>query len=152
MTAAEYDAWRIAVTTAFADEQVAAGRWSAEGAAERALREQDQVLWDGVATPGMALLMGVLPDGTAVGRIWVGLSHPRGLSGCAFLYNIEVADEHRGTGYGRDLLDAAEAAARAHGAHSIELNVFGGNDRAIRLYETNGYRVVTQQMMKNLDS
>jgi ribosomal protein S18 acetylase RimI-like enzyme len=150
MTDAEYAAWRPAVASAFAKEQVDAGRWPAEGAVERALREQDEVLWDGVSTPGMALLTGVRGDGTVVGWLWVGLRHPRGVTGCAFLYDIEVAEDHRGAGYGRDLLAAGEAAARAHGASRIELNVFGGNARAIRLYESTGYRVVSQQMLKDL--
>ena len=150
MTEAEYAAWRMTVAPAFASEQVAAGRWPADGAAERALREHDEVLWDGVATPGMVLLTGVRGDGTAVGWLWVGLHHPRGLRDCAFLYDIEVAEQFRGQGYGRDLLAAGEAAARAHGAHSMELNVFGGNARAIHLYEQTGYRVVSQQMMKAL--
>jgi ribosomal protein S18 acetylase RimI-like enzyme len=152
MTEPEYDAWRTSVATAFASEQVAAGRWSGDGAVERALREHDEVLWDGVATPGMVVLTGVRSDGTAVGTLWIGLHHPRGVPGCAFLYDIEVTEEHRGAGYGRDLLAAGEAAARSHGAHSMELNVFGGNARAMRLYETTGYRVVSQQMMKHLDS
>jgi RimJ/RimL family protein N-acetyltransferase len=33
---------------------------------------------------------------------------------------------------------------------TVELNVFGDNARAIRLYEISGYRVVTQQMRKSL--
>jgi ribosomal protein S18 acetylase RimI-like enzyme len=39
---------------------------------------------------------------------------------------------------------------RARGVKAIELNVFGDNTRAIRLYETSGYTVVTQQMRKRL--
>jgi ribosomal protein S18 acetylase RimI-like enzyme len=39
---------------------------------------------------------------------------------------------------------------RSRGVGALELNVFGDNARAIRLYETFGYHVVTQQMRKSL--
>ena len=69
--------------------------------------------------------------------LWLGLSHPRGVPGCGFIYDIEVDEAHRRSGFGRALVAA-------------ELNVFGDNARAIRLYETSGYGVVTQQMRKSL--
>ncbi|MFI7026227.1 GNAT family N-acetyltransferase [Micromonospora sp. NPDC049900] len=51
---------------------------------------------------------------------------------------------------GRKLLAAGEDVVRRHGVSSLELNVFGDNDRARRLYQSSGYRVVTQQMRKTL--
>jgi ribosomal protein S18 acetylase RimI-like enzyme len=72
------------------------------------------------------------------------------LSDCAFLYDIEVEPAHRGAGYGRALLALGEDAVRGHGLAAIELNVFGGNARALRLYESSGYRVITQQLRKTL--
>jgi ribosomal protein S18 acetylase RimI-like enzyme len=87
-----------------------------------------------------------------VGQVWLGMTHPRDTPGCAFLYDIEVAEAHRGAGHGRALLAAAEEAVRARGASSLELNVFGDNTRAIRLYQTAGYHVVTQQMRKALEA
>lgn len=98
----------------------------------------------------MLLLIGQRADGGPVGRIWLGLKHPRGTAGCAFLYDIEVDEPYRGQGYGRALLAAAEEAARSHGASAIELNVFGGNAAAIALYRRAGYVVVQQQMRTTL--
>ena len=98
----------------------------------------------------MLFLKGEQPDGTPVGVLWIGLNHPRGTPDCAFLYDVEVEQEYRGAGYGRALLTAGEDAVRARGVSAMELNVFSGNRRAIRLYETAGYTVVTQQMRKNL--
>ncbi|MFI7080072.1 GNAT family N-acetyltransferase, partial [Micromonospora sp. NPDC049903] len=66
------------------------------------------------------------------------------------LYDIEVKPTHRGAGYGRKLLAAGEDVVRRHGVSALELNVFGDNDRARRLYQSSGYRVVTQQMRKTL--
>ncbi|GFJ94917.1 GNAT family N-acetyltransferase [Phytohabitans rumicis] len=87
-----------------------------------------------------------------VGTLWIGLTHPRRTPDCAFIYDIEVDQEHQGAGYGRALLAAGEDAVRAEGVGSLELNVFGGNTRAIGLYESSGYTVVTQQMRKALRS
>jgi ribosomal protein S18 acetylase RimI-like enzyme len=96
-------------------------------------------------------LRAILADGTYIGVVWLGgLTHPRGTPDCAFIYDIEIDEGHRGAGYGRALLTAAEDAVRSRGVGAVELNVFGDNARAIRLYQTSGYRVVTQQMRKSL--
>lgn len=151
MTQAEFDVWSEQLARTFAETQIAAGNWPAEDAIVRARHGNADLLPDGVATEGMLLLKAVRPDGVAVGVAWVGLTHPRGTPGCAFLYDIEVDEEHRGAGYGRALLEAVEEATRAQGMAALELNVFGGNTPAIRLYETSGYAVVTQQMRKSLE-
>jgi ribosomal protein S18 acetylase RimI-like enzyme len=150
MTQAEYDHWQVHLADDYAAEQVAAGRWPAQGSLQRALEENAQSLPDGIDTRRMLLLRGVLDDGTPIGRAWVSLDHPRGAPDVAFLYDIEVESDFRGRGYGRALLSAIEQAVRDAGVGSLELNVFGRNLAAIRLYETNGYDVVTQQMRKAL--
>lgn len=152
MTQPEFERWRQASCRAFADEQAAAGSWPPDEAFDRALQGSSALLPQGLATPGMFLLMAVRPDGATIGRVWVRLSHPQGLSDCAYLYDIEVDEEHRGAGYGRALLAAVEETVREHGVGRLELNVFGGNARAIRLYERAGYVTVSQQMRKNLRS
>lgn len=150
MTRTEFDEWREQVVRAYADEQVAAGNWSAENAIALAAEANNVLLPDGFATPGMLFLRACRPDGTRVGVLWLGLTHPRGAPDCAFIYDIEIAEPYRGSGYGRALLNAAEDAARSRGIGALELNVFGENARAIGLYATSGYRVVTQQMRKPL--
>lgn len=150
MSQSEFENWQQDVARDFAKEQVAAGFWSEDEALDLALQGNAALLPSGLATSGMLLLMGVLEDKTPTGRLWVGLTHPRGVHGCAFLYDIEVDQAYRGMGYGRALLRATEAAARSHGAEQIELNVFGDNRSAIDLYAKAGFRVVTQQMRKRL--
>ncbi|HEY0642769.1 MAG TPA: GNAT family N-acetyltransferase, partial [Nocardioides sp.] len=68
----------------------------------------------------------------------------------AWIFDISVDQGHRGKGHGRALLDALHDAARALGATSMTLNVFGDNATAIRLYESSGYAVTAQQMKKEL--
>ncbi|MEO1037053.1 MAG: N-acetyltransferase [Pseudomonadota bacterium] len=58
----------------------------------------------------------------------------------AHLEAIAVAPGTEGKGLGQSLIDTTEAAAKAAGAESITLHVFGTNSRARRLYERVGYR------------
>lgn len=150
MTQPEYDEWQAAIAEEYAAEQVAAGRWDAEGAVQRALEENAQSLPQGLGTPRMLILRGITEDGQPIGRAWVGLDHPRGAPDTAFLYDIEVEKSYRGSGLGRALLVAVETAVREAGIGALELNVFGTNVAAVRLYESNGYAVTTQQMRKTL--
>lgn len=151
MTRNEFDEWRDRTIRSFADEQVAAGNWPADEAFDLATKANDVLLPDGFATAGMLFLRAALPDGTCVGVSWLGLTHPRGAPDCAFIYDIEIDEAYRGAGYGRVLLTAAEDTVRSRGVGHLELNVFRDNARAIRLYETSGYCVVTQQMRKSLN-
>lgn len=57
---------------------------------------------------------------------------------------------HRGGGYGRALLAAAEEELRHRGAPAVGLNVVGHNEVALRLYASSGYRVTSPQMLKEL--
>jgi ribosomal protein S18 acetylase RimI-like enzyme len=58
----------------------------------------------------------------------------------AYIQTIEVAPGLRGRGIGRELLRRIESSAQAAGAGAIWLHVDAANERAIALYEANGYR------------
>jgi ribosomal protein S18 acetylase RimI-like enzyme len=152
MTPEEFERWQSDLAVAYAEEQVAAGNWPQEKALELARDNNAKFLPQGLATPGMLLLVGVRGEQAPIGRIWIGLKHPRGVADCAFLYDIEVFPRHRGKGLGRGLLAAGEAAVREHGVHALELNVFGSNTAAIGLYRSCGYRTTTQQLRKDLST
>ncbi|MDI6102398.1 GNAT family N-acetyltransferase [Actinoplanes sp. NEAU-A12] len=149
MTESEYDQWQHELAIAYAQEQVQAGNWPAEGAYDRARKSDADLLPDGLATQGHLMLIGETGE-RLIGRLWIGLTHPRGVPDCAFLYDIEVVAGHRGQGLGRALLAAGEVAAREHGAKALELNVFGANKTATELYRSSGYQVTTQQLRKDL--
>ena len=150
MTQQEFDDWQQQIAHAYAQEQVSAGTWPADQALGRAFAVNAELLPQGLATDGMLLLKGVLPDAMPVGRLWIGLRHPRGTPDCAFLYDIDVDVAHRGRGLERPLLRAAERVVTARGVGALELNVFSGNTAAIALYDSSGYAVTTRQMRKGL--
>ena len=149
MTQKEFSSYRRRALTQYAAELVRAGTWTAEQAEQRAAEETDGFLPDGADTEGMALLVGET-DGEVVGLVWVGPA-PAERAGW-WIYDIEVVPAQRGRGFGRALLKAAEREAQRRGGHSIGLNVFGGNDVAIGLYESAGYQVAAIQMQKRFAS
>ncbi|GAA2897543.1 Acetyltransferase (GNAT) family protein [Actinoplanes cyaneus] len=152
MTAHEFDQWHDAEVRGYADAQVSAGVWGSDEALRRSAELHEKLLPAGLETPGMIFLQGLRPDGAVIGTLWIALEHPRGAADCAFLFDIEVVEEHRSAGYGRALLAAAENVVRERGFSALELNVHGDNTHAMRLYASSGYRVITQQMRKGLGS
>jgi ribosomal protein S18 acetylase RimI-like enzyme len=56
------------------------------------------------------------------------------------IHDLAVLPEHRGTGIGRQLLEAVAARARALGCCKLTLEVQENNTRARRLYESFGFR------------
>jgi ribosomal protein S18 acetylase RimI-like enzyme len=148
MAAEEFGAYRARLVPAYAAEHVRAGHWAADQAETLAAGQVDDLLPAGPDSPGMLLLVASTPGGEPVGLVWVALDRPR--PGEAWIYDIEVDSGHRGQGYGRALLQAAEQEAARHGSKAIGLNVFGTNTVARRLYETSGYQVTAMNMRKEL--
>ena len=150
MTDAEYEVWQVELAEAFVEEALAAGRSMPDDAVQRELEENAILLPQRAATPRMLVVTAVDAGGAHVGRAWVALDHPRGAPDTAFIYDIEVDAEHRGKGMGKQLLAAIERAVADAGVGSLELNVFGNNAAAKKLYESAGFAVTSQQMRKML--
>jgi GNAT superfamily N-acetyltransferase len=68
----------------------------------------------------------------------------------AYVADLFVRAEHRGTGIGTALLAEAERLARAAGMPRIKLGVLAGNDGAEALYRRVGFRPYAIEMMKPL--
>nr|WP_240922374.1 ribosomal protein S18-alanine N-acetyltransferase [Oleiagrimonas sp. C23AA] len=66
----------------------------------------------------------------------------RSNSPSARLYSLAIADEARGRGLGRAMLDACERYARQRRCQSIRLEVRVSNRVAIALYERHGYQLI----------
>lgn len=83
--------------------------------------------------------------GVTAGRIWLAVTPPSG-----WVHAVEVDHAHRGQGFGRSLMLAAEARCRAAGLTGLGLNVFTSNTVALGLYESLGYGVRLRQLWKSL--
>ncbi|WBB60421.1 GNAT family N-acetyltransferase [Streptomyces sp. WMMC500] len=146
LTAAEYPDWLTAETQAYAR------RWLTRGMApDEALRRSralhDDLLPAGAATPDAALRV-LEHGGVAVGTVWIAL-RPRIAAG-GYVHSVTVAPEHRGRGHGRTLLLAAERECRAAGLRTVGLHVLAGNEVALRLCESMGYRPAAYHLSKPL--
>jgi ribosomal protein S18 acetylase RimI-like enzyme len=149
ITAAELAARIPGLVDGYAQDIHGTGRVSADHARAEAQRELDELLPDGVDTPDTLLL--VAEDaGRPVGWIWLSLPGANNRD-AAWVYDIEVAQDERGKGYGRAIMRAAEAELVARGVPRLALNVFAHNTVARRLYESLGFEVTAQRMIKKLD-
>lgn len=75
------------------------------------------------------------------------LSHPRYAASSreAYVERLVVSPAHRNRGMARALLDASEDLARETGKATVGLHVSVGNISALRLYESSGYKEVSEQ-------
>ena len=147
MTHDEFATYRGHTVTSYAQDMVDAGAFddlpTALTAAEQSMQE---LLSAGPDSPGHHLWSAFDGD-TVVGILWIHAEGPN-----AFIYDIEVREEQRRRGYGREILDAGAVAGRALGADALGLNVFGHNEGARALYERAGYDTTEQTFRVALTS
>ncbi|MGW2560680.1 GNAT family N-acetyltransferase [Streptomyces sp. NPDC001514] len=149
MTEGEFQEWLTAAVENYTREWVARGVPHDQA---RAKSEADHrnLLPDGFATRG-AWLNVLVADGTVVGHVWVAEREVRPGEQGAYVYDVEVAEAHRGRGYGRALMLLAERVALAEaGVSLLGLHVFAGNTPALGLYESLGYRTTQINYFKQL--
>lgn len=87
-------------------------------------------------------------DGT-VGYLWIGRDRSGDYTSW-WVWDMVVEPECRGKKYGRAAMRLAEDHARAAGARTLGLSVFGHNEAARGLYESVGYETTTVKMRKQL--
>ncbi|MGI3785311.1 MAG: GNAT family N-acetyltransferase [Janthinobacterium lividum] len=141
MTRAELGPWQDRQVLAYAEDNLERCGGDLELARERAQRDFASLLPDGLATPDTSIVL-LVEGGEPVGHLWVRHRREPGLS---FVYDVEVAEQHRGRGLGRAAMVVAEVLARRAGDDRLGLHVFGGNDVARGLYGSQGYTVSSTQ-------
>jgi len=147
ITDAAYTTWRERSVREYAAEHVKSGNWTAEEAPAKAEAQFAEILPDGMATLGQYLWTIRDSAGDDVGILWVGTERR---PGHAFIYDIEMAQERRGQGFGTAAMLALETWARSNGIRTIGLHVFGHNTGAWQLYKRLGYVETSVQMEKRL--
>lgn len=145
-----FTAYRDAAIAGYAKDNVASGRWPAEGALARSRADFEESLPQGLATPDNFLFeIKGEPDGPTVGFIWFAVVEKNGIRS-AFVYDVEVRPEFRRQGHARAAFKAIEPLVRGLGLCSIGLHVFGHNPGAQALYSSLGYGVTGTNMLKVL--
>ena len=125
------------------------GGQTAEFARKKSEEDHAAILPDGLDTPGHSLWI-VEAGGEPVGFLWLA-ERDSGGRRVIFIYDVEIDEAYRGKGYGRAAMELAEERAVAQGIGRIELNVFGGNAVARKLYVSLGYLETSVQMGKDLE-
>lgn len=145
--------YKAAEVASFAEDNVACGRWPAEGAHERSLQEFDELLPAGLATPNHHLLEILESDeshqGPAVGCLWFAVEERSGQP-VAFIYDIQIHTAHRRRGHASQALVKLESLVRSMGLSRVSLHVSGQNRQAQALYDQLGFAVMGVSMSKQL--
>ncbi|QAY69213.1 GNAT family N-acetyltransferase [Xylanimonas protaetiae] len=145
MTQRSFEAYLAAAIDEYAREirRVDALRW--DDALDRSRADYDELLPQGLATPGQVLLDVVeTATGADVGALWLGLRPPS----AAFVYDVWLTPPARGRGLGRAAMLAGAGWCRQRGVDVLGLSVFGHNVVARGLYESLGFGVVTEALRR----
>ncbi|MEU8464922.1 GNAT family N-acetyltransferase [Streptomyces sp. NPDC029003] len=147
MTPAEYEVWLARAVEGYERSWIARGM-SPAAARAKSRTDHARQLPQGLDTPGVYLRV-LEADGVPVGQVWLAARDPQE-GGAAFVFDVEVAGEHRGRGHGRGLMLLAERTALAAGHRRLGLHVFADNTPARRLYESLGYVTTDVHCAKDL--
>ena len=148
-TADEIEAWLSRVAAEYAADIAGSGSLPLEEARQKAESDLRAQLTDGPARAGQ-LFSRLVAGEQPVGWLWLVVPFPGGDPAMAWVNYVQVDEEFRGRGYGRQAMMLAEEEAAARGMTSVGLNVHGHNTVARGLYDSLGYQVTAQQMKKVL--
>lgn len=134
----------------YAEDKVRAGTWSKAEALARSRREHKTLLRDGLRSKYHHLYtIRETQGGEAVGVLWF-RANLDSATASGFIFDIEIDEQHRRKGYGRQAMQELEEIARKMGLRQLELHVFAFNEGARILYESLGYTVASLNMSKRL--
>jgi ribosomal protein S18 acetylase RimI-like enzyme len=150
MTPEELKAFITYSRQAYIGDRVTHGGEDRRDAEEVAAKQFADIFPDGEPAQGHCLFTGRdATTGERIGVLW--LFERRSAAGTSvFVYDVEVEEDQRRQGWGRELMSYGEQWASERGAYEIALNVFGGNTRARGLYTSLGYEETSVQMAKKI--
>ena len=145
-----YRTFREAAIAAYAEDNIAAGRWRRETALEQSHASFESLLPQGLATPDNYLFeIKANPGGPTVGSLWFATQTSNGIRS-AYVYDVEINAASRREGHATRAFQALEPIVRALGISSIGLHVFANNHGAQALYARLGYGVTGVNMVKHV--
>ena len=151
MNQPEYAAWLAAVMPSYAADKVALDRWPKEDAVDRAKKEYEQLLPNGLETESNYFFAVLNDAGQTVGSLWF-VEAPRVGYRVVYVFDIVIKPEHRRQGHAIRALEALEAEAAKRGLAGIALQVFGHNLSARSLYSKLGYAPTNINLYKHLSA
>ena len=138
MDEAGYTAWRGAIEKAYGQDKVRAGNWPPQDADRLSREAFDELLPQGLGTPGHELRSMVADADERVGIAWFTIQD-REPGRVTFIYDLEVDETHRRRGYARLALAEIDRYAADNGCVGVMLHVFGDNAGARELYRSAGF-------------
>lgn len=130
----------------YANDHVRNGNWAADDALEKARKEFQSLLPEGLHTKGQYLWSSVDQNNNKVGVLWVPIKDRK-----AFINDFVVDEEYRGRGFGKQALLAMETELGVMDVESVGLHVFGDNVTAQELYRKMGFETTGIYMRKKLE-
>jgi ribosomal protein S18 acetylase RimI-like enzyme len=147
----EFEIWVTREIEEYADDLVRNRGWTEASALEKSRRDFAELAPRGVETPDQRIEVAVDPDsGERIGLVWFARQQRGPDREVLFLNDLAVEEPYRRRGVARRLMAILEGRARELGLDRIELNVFGDNHGARRLYDSLGYVETSRQMAKEL--
>ena len=150
MTAAEFAEWVGQSIVDYAADKVASGQWTADESLALSRREIDELLPQGLETPGNHLFTIVDSLGVAVGMLWFAVKKKFGAD-IAFVFDVDIRPERRRQGHAERAFLAVEEEARRLGLAGMALHVFGHNHGARALYAKLGFQPTNISMFKPIE-
>jgi ribosomal protein S18 acetylase RimI-like enzyme len=129
----------------YAEDHVRNGNWHAEGALERARKEFEHYLPDGIHSKDQYLWSLVAEEGNKIGLLWVQVKDQK-----AFIFDFLIDEAFRGKGFGKQALRALDETLKSMNVESVGLHVFGDNITAQELYKKVGFKITGIHMKKDL--
>ncbi len=142
----EFAEWLPRAREDYADDMVRNAGADPEAARAKAVRDSE-LLFPGGLPSAEQLVFVIEADGERIGDLW--LAEREGeLWRRLFVWNIFIEADHRGRGFGRQVMLLAEQEAQRRGLTHIGLGVMGGNETARGLYRSLGYKETFVSMDK----
>jgi len=151
MTAAEYATWVTTARAAYAEGVAAAMHLKQNQAMIKAEADYKALLPQGIDTPNHHLCMVEDENGAVVGYVWFAEERME-TRDRLYVYDIEILEDERGRGFGRDAMLLVESEAERLGLARVELNVWPSNHVARALYRSLGFEETSIGMTKLIDA
>lgn len=152
MSEAQYESYLSTAVQDYAQAHIKAGDCRPEDALALAQKDYQELLPDGLQSKNQFLFSvydGAPGKTESIGMIWFAVKDGRA-GRSAFIYDFSIREHLRGKGYGRKVMERLEELIQELGIDRVNLNVFGYNHAARKLYEKMGYQIAGIGMTKIL--